>query len=1096
MLHCVLDPRQTVRNEIALREAEAAVKRGVRTFFVVPEQATAEYEYLLAQRCGAPGQRVLEVTNLSRLRDVVLRQVGGIARRVPDGMEKELLLALTLLELPDLAPLLCRGIDPAAVAELAGDLEEARLAGLDGSVLEALSGEESAPPRLREKLRAAAAVGAAWQRHTAALADVCPDPEAQLCDALDQTPFFRESCVILHDFRDFTAPQTRVIRRLLGQAEQIWVTLPCRRAPDELYEKPYGAYRDLVALAREVGAPHTVENTPPEDEEGELAFLRQNLLKTGAVWKEKPACLSVTLCDDEFEEAAFVADRIRAAVAGEGCAWREIAVLSRSGEQDRLLSQILSEQEIPHYLEKKNPLAETPAAGLILLAAKIALDLAYRGEEREYLQNPLLDLEEEDRYLLEKYVDTWRLSPAYLRRCGAFDKNPDGYGDFTDRARSELARINAARLRVIAPLQGLALALGAEKTAEKVSALVSFLKTVGAEKAVRAAVLAADEREDFEEAARVSRAWNCALTRLGTLAEVAGDSTVTGRDFFHLLGIALSGDAPGEVPPAQDAVFIGTVDFARPAGIKKLFLTGMNAGVFPRGEVPGRLFSDPDRDWIVARGYPLSHPERRRKEEAFYFALATLIPTEEMLLSWRGAGDAGRDKGAPSVFVKRALALFPALESAHFSTGEALPKTRHDAFAALLCHLDEAQIEKSAYFAYFAAAPEKERLMAAAAGQSFCRDGALRRELPYHEKDLFTSYSGLEEYTRCHFKFFANRLLKAKEDPVGELTAAPVGTFIHALLEELLRGVTAEKKSLRDFPEEDVIARVKTIARRLFTDWFGEEIAPALARQLKLVERDALSLVRILWREAAVSAFRPVLYEQSLSDLPQPYKIPLPDGRDLVLTGYIDRVDLYRNSKGEDYVRVVDYKSGAHVFSLSEIASGLDLQMLLYLFALWDRPVPVPGEVVCPKPAAVLYVTGALKKNPDEAETARIETEDILPFQRSGLFVDDPELLAAQDPEGKGRFVPVPYKEKRDFPSLITTRQLGRLRKKVEKDLAALASDVKAGKIEPRRMIRGKTDPCQWCPYLPLCKRDPKAKRYGAGKIADMNELLGEEEEA
>ncbi|MBP5288989.1 MAG: PD-(D/E)XK nuclease family protein [Clostridia bacterium] len=1098
MLHSVLDPRQSVRTDLVLRQTEKAVKAGRDTVFIVPEQATAAYEFLLAQRLGAPAQKRLEVTNFSRLRDVVLRQVGGVAKRVPDGVEKDLLLALTLMDFPGEAQLLSRSFDSAAVSELASDLEEARMAGLGEKELTALAETDDVSPRLAEKMRAASLVAAAWRRRMDALADVCPDPEQQLCDALDRVPFFEGKIVLIHDFRDFTRPQLQILRRLMTQAAELWVTLPCARTRDELYEVPFRCYEDLLRLARDAGVDRTVEQTEPDGDENELAFLRRHLLTPGARWEGKNHMLSAVLCGDEWEEAAFVADRVRRFVTEEGCAWREIAVLSRDRGTDLLLSQVLTEQGIPHFLEEKRPLAETPGARLLLLAAKIALDLAFRGEERAYLQNPLLDLEDEDRFLLEKYVATWRLSPAVLRRAGPFDKNPDGYADFDDRTRAELARINAARERVLAPLQGLAVALSAEPTAEKVTALVSFLRAVGGENASRRMIAAARQRQDFEEAASVARAWNCALSRLGTLAEIAGDRPVSGRDFFRLLGIALGGDAPGEVPPAQDAVFLGTVDFARPGDVKKLFLIGMNAGVFPRGETPGRLFSDVDRDWIYARGYALSHPELRRKEEAFYFASATQIPREEMLLSWRANGDAARDKGSESVFVKRCRALFPELPETVFWSGDALPKTKRDAFRLLLAHLDDPDIAKTELFRYFAQGEEKERLMTAAAGQSFCRDTELKTEKPYESGDLFLSYSGIEEYTRCRFKFFADRLLKAKEDPSGDLGVAPVGTFIHAMLEELLRGVAEEGAVLGDLSEKEVLDRADRIRQKLFDAWFGKELSPSLARQLALVTRDALSIVRILWREAKVSAFRPVLFEQSLTDLPDPYKIPLPDGRDLVLVGFIDRVDLYRNSKGEDYVRVVDYKSGAHSFKLSDLASGLDLQMLLYLFALWDKPVPVPGETVCPKPAGVLYVTGVLKeeKKIDEEDLSRLRTEDVLPLQRSGLFVDDPELLAAQDPEGKGRFLPVLYQNKKDSPGLVTARQLGRLKHKVEKELAALSGDILAGKIEARRMVRGGQDPCQWCPYLPLCKRSPGAKRYGAGKISSMEELLGEEEEA
>ncbi len=40
---------------------------------------------------------------------------------------------------------------------------------------------------------------------------------------------------------------------------------------------------------------------------------------------------------------------------------------------------------------------------------------------------------------------------------------------------------------------------------------------------------------------------------------------------------------------------------------------------------------------------------------------------------------------------------------------------------------------------------------------------------------------------------------------------------------------------------------------------------------------------------------------------------------------------------GKLYLRVVDYKSGKKAFDLAAVKMGLDIQMLLYLFALQKR---------------------------------------------------------------------------------------------------------------------------------------------------------------
>ena len=62
-----------------------------------------------------------------------------------------------------------------------------------------------------------------------------------------------------------------------------------------------------------------------------------------------------------------------------------------------------------------------------------------------------------------------------------------------------------------------------------------------------------------------------------------------------------------------------------------------------------------------------------------------------------------------------------------------------------------------------------------------------------------------------------------------------------------------------------------------------------------------------------------------------PIKLKLADGSLVSLTGIIDRVNVLKKD-GEVYVRVVDYKTGAKEFSVSDAKEGLNLQLLIYLF--------------------------------------------------------------------------------------------------------------------------------------------------------------------
>ena len=127
----------------------------------------------------------------------------------------------------------------------------------------------------------------------------------------------------------------------------------------------------------------------------------------------------------------------------------------------------------------------------------------------------------------------------------------------------------------------------------------------------------------------------------------------------------------------------------------------------------------------------------------------------------------------------------------------------------------------------------------------------------------------------------------------------------------------------------------------------------------------------------------------------------------LSVTGFVDRDGWVHD--GKLYLRVVDYKTGKKSFDLTEVWNGLGLQMLLYLFTLEDRGAqyygqPVEGAGVLYLPARDAVIRGSRTMS-DEAWRKQLDKE----LTRSGLVLDDPEVLAAMETPGeKGyRFLPL-----------------------------------------------------------------------------------------
>ena len=121
-----------------------------------------------------------------------------------------------------------------------------------------------------------------------------------------------------------------------------------------------------------------------------------------------------------------------------------------------------------------------------------------------------------------------------------------------------------------------------------------------------------------------------------------------------------------------------------------------------------------------------------------------------------------------------------------------------------------------------------------------------------------------------------------------------------------------------------------------------------------------------------------------------PLSIGLNDGSEVTVQGIIDRVDMFGagvndNGKTIAYIRVVDYKSAAHTFDLQNAQNGINIQMLLYLFALQSANADNPTLEL--HPGGVNYIPS----NNNGASEEQLSPYRLLAmnYHESGLFIKD-----------------------------------------------------------------------------------------------------------
>jgi ATP-dependent helicase/nuclease subunit B len=216
-------------------------------------------------------------------------------------------------------------------------------------------------------------------------------------------------------------------------------------------------------------------------------------------------------------------------------------------------------------------------------------------------------------------------------------------------------------------------------------------------------------------------------------------------------------------------------------------------------------------------------------------------------------------------------------------------------------------------------------------------------------------------------------------------------------------------------------------------------------------------------------------------DLPA-WRLPLGDGKWLVLRGKIDRVDLWRAPGADEALAViVDYKSSGKKLDPILLHHGMQLQLLSYLNALLHLPDPKKifgvNRIL---PAGVFYVP--LRARPESVNTRRDVLGKVVEsassaYQHTGKF--DVAALARLDNRGAEKGDQFKFSRKKDGElskrgnEALTSESFAALLKKIEADLRSHAERIFGGEVAARPFRKGSERACDWCQCQPVCRFDP-----------------------
>lgn len=1074
MLRIWMGPANSGKSTRVLEEIRRLGDSGFQ-LLLVPEHASHQAEVDLCRACGPTAARHSEVLSFRLLANRVLSLTGGLTDAALDPGGKLLMMQLALQEV---LPQLTVYARPSRKAPFLGELV---------ALFDELEAYRVAPERLAElypglegmagrKLRDLSIIYAAYQSRLYQDGKDRRDLMAKLADNLERSGYIDGRDVFLDGFSYFTAREEQIIAVMLRRARSVTITLLGEgNSTLEIFRQGLRARDRLVRLARQAGTACTVEDLPAPKAVTGLQYLSQRFFGgSGAPWEGDCGQAAVHRADSPFTEAEYVASQILALVRSGACRFRDVTVAARNlGDYEAVIESVFARYGVPAYLSRRSDILDKPVMALVAGA----LDAVTGGCEYEdmfrWLKTGLGGLSDGECDLLENYVIQWDIHGSMWLREEPWSANPGGWREgFTPEQEAALAEINGLRQRIREPLAELSRGLREEKSAlGKLRILWGFLDALDLAGQLERRTGLLEERGALQLAAEYGQLWELLCDVMDQFAEILGDTPMDAEEFARLFKLVLTQYAVGTIPVSLDQVQITEITRNDRHRVKVLFLMGANDHVLPAVSFGRGLLSREDREKLLELGVELapSGPDLFDGElRNIYAALAQ--PTERLVVTWPAA-DAQGNPLRPSFVVERLRVLLP---------GAA--ETAEDGSRSFRLTAPTPALETAGSFPggplwdYFAGDGRYDGALSAMARAAGMTRGRLSPQAveTLYGRSYRMSASRIDKVNACHFAYFMQYGLRARERTPAGFDAAQVGTFLHYVLENVTKDAT-ERGGFAQVGEEELKQLIdRAIRRYMDAAMPGFDSRDARFKYLfRRLRTTAAAIVANVARELRESDFVPMAFELGFGDGGALPAITIRGGdASLTVNGKVDRVDGWLKD-GKLYLRVVDYKTGKKSFDLADLCHGLGIQMLLYLFALEKEGKALFGKDIVP--AGVLYLPArdVLVSAPRNEDPGRLREALDKALRRSGMVLSQPEVLRAMEHSAleSPRFLPLTLgKDGSVTKGVATAAELGKLSRYVDKLLERIARELKSGNIDADPWTRGEQDnACAYCEFASAC---------------------------
>ncbi len=327
-------------------------------------------------------------------------------------------------------------------------------------------------------------------------------------------------------------------------------------------------------------------------------------------------------------------------------------------------------------------------------------------------------------------------------------------------------------------------------------------------------------------------------------------------------------------------------------------------------------------------------------------------------------------------------------------------------------------------------------------------------------RPLRMSYTALNSYNECGFKYYLNYVLKINS--YEDTFEAFIGSMYHKIL-------SLYRKTIFNFEEE--------------YNKYLEKRELSLKERLLLVriKKELLDFIGIIKHQNEYTEYKDELYEKEA-------KVLIDKKVSVEFVGYIDKI-MYRKNIEDTYFSIVDYKTGTIDTHIEPVKYGLHMQLPVYLYLIHY------GKVFTNPIFTGIYYQNILFKYPTWSN--KLEKEEKTKYYLNGYSTNQVDILEKFD---------ITYKDSELIKSMKYTDEKGfdRFSKVIDNDTLYNLIKYTKDEIETKldsilesdfsinpKSYAGKNISCEYCKFKDICfMNDSDIVNYP--KVDDLSFLGGD----